>query len=194
MSIFPKYRESLKSTVRKCNLRSIKGMEQQEYKSPWSALLWSFALPGFGQIYNGQYILGIVLILMEIAVNSMATLNLSLLHTYHWDLKQSHDVVNYQWGLFYPSIWGFSMWHGFNKAKAINHYLKHQGIVPPTKQAHFLGLFFGLVAGMHIGLLMHPIMKSPVLSGLCLGITGAILGHLIEHVVHRAPNKRKVKC
>jgi TM2 domain-containing membrane protein YozV len=164
-------------------------MEQQEYKSPWSALLWSFALPGFGQIYNGQYILGFVLILMEIAVNSMATLNLSLLHTYHWDLKLSHDVVDYQWGLFYPSIWGFSMWHGFNKAKAINHYLKQQGILPPTKQAHFLGLFFGLVAGMHIGLLMHHMFKSPVLSGLCLGIIGANLGHLTERIIHRASNK-----
>ncbi|MFD2681816.1 hypothetical protein [Bacillus seohaeanensis] len=30
---------------------------KSRYKSPWSALLWSFVLPGFGPFYNGQLVM-----------------------------------------------------------------------------------------------------------------------------------------
>lgn len=161
----------------------------KEYKSPWSAALWSLVLPGFGQLYNNQYLLGFILIFAEVSINSLASLNLSLLYTFHWDLELAHDVVNYQWGLFYPSVWGFSMWQGFNKAKTINHYLMQQGIVPPAKKSHLFGLFIGFVVGMDGGLLLYYVFKSPVLSCVSMGVVGAIVGHLIEKAL-----TKKMSC
>jgi hypothetical protein len=111
-------------------------MESHHYKSPWAALLWSMALPGFGQVYNGNYILGFVFVVAELMVNNMSKLNLSFLYTLHGDFNQSHNVVDFQWGMFYPSLWGFGMWQAFNKAKMINHHLKEKGVIPPAKKTH----------------------------------------------------------
>lgn len=156
-----------------------------EYKSPWSAALWSLVMPGFGQLYNNQYLLGFILIFAEVSINSLASLNLSILYTFHWDLKMAHNVVDFEWGLFYPSIWGFSMWQGFNKAKSINHYLMQQGIVPPVKKSYLLGLFIGFVVGMIVGLLLYRFLESPVLGCLAMGIFGAIVGHQIEKTLSK---------
>lgn len=60
------------------------------------------------------------------------------------------------------------------KAKAINHYLRQQGIVPTAKNAYFLGSFIGFVAGMNVGLVLYYLLKSPVLSGLSMGVIGAL--------------------
>lgn len=62
---------------------------------------------GFGQFYNGQYIFGVTLLLLEIISNILSHLNLAILHTFHGDIKKSHDVIAYDWGLFYPSVYFF---------------------------------------------------------------------------------------
>lgn len=91
------------------------------YKSPITALLWSVMMCGFGQYYNGQYIFGTVLLLCEVGANVLSRLNVSILHSFHGDYQMANDIINYQWGLFYPSIYGFSIWQAYNKAKIISH-------------------------------------------------------------------------
>lgn len=95
-----------------------------EYKSPITALSWSLMMCGFGQFYNGQYIFGMVLLLCEGMVNVLSKLNVSILHSFHGKFQMAHDVVSYQWGIFYPSIYGFSMWQAYNKAIIINYQRK----------------------------------------------------------------------
>lgn len=158
-------------------------MESSRYKSPWAALLWSMTLPGFGQAYNGNYVMGFIFVVAELMVNNMSNLNLSFLYTLHGDFNQSHEVVDFQWGMFYPSLWGFGMWQAFNKAKMINHHLKEKGVVPPTKKSYLTGFLFGLVCGMDIGLFLHFLFGSPIITGLICGLIGAISGHLIEKFI-----------
>lgn len=95
--------------------------KEDTYKSPVAAMLWSFALPGFGQLYNRDYIIGLLLVVWEIIINLYSNLNLALMHSFHWDFEQAHDIINYEWGLFYPSVFAFSLWHAYNKAKAITY-------------------------------------------------------------------------
>ncbi|UOR13510.1 hypothetical protein [Halobacillus amylolyticus] len=151
------------------------------YQSPWAALLWSFALPGFGQLYNRDYFIALVLITLELSVNFLSNLNLSLLHTFHGDLVRAHDVVNFEHGLFYPSIWGFSMWQAFNKAKRMN---------GEHSKVYLTGLIFGLVAGMNIGLFTQPILITPVYSGLAIGAVGGMIGYISEKVILRYRHKK----
>lgn len=140
-------------------------------QSPWAALLWSLALPGFGQLYNRDYFIAVVLITLEFYTNYGSHLNLSLLYTFHGDLTRAHDMVNYEHGLFYPSIWGFSMWQAYNRAKRMNDSSSEVGLNGP---------FFGLVAGMNIGLYTHFLFISPVYCGLVVGLIGVVFGFFIE--------------
>lgn len=51
--------------------------QSRQYKSPYAALFWSCVLPGFGQFYNKDYIVGAVLIVLEFLINLNSNLNLS---------------------------------------------------------------------------------------------------------------------
>ncbi|WP_010531358.1 hypothetical protein [Lentibacillus jeotgali] len=163
----------------------------ESYKSPVAAMLWSFALPGFGQIYNRDYLLGLLLVVWEVILNLYSNLNIALMHSFHGDFEVAHDIINYEWGLFYPSVFAFSLWQAYNKAKAITYRHEHG---KELTEVYFTGLFFGLTAGMNIGLTTHHLyqlqglqfLAVPVFSGLFFGIIGAVLGHLIEkHFVKR---------
>jgi len=73
-------------------------------------VLLPFILPGFGQFYNGDYLVGLVLIILEVVVNSYSNLNLSIYYTFNGNFAESLKVVNWQWILFYPSILNLGMW------------------------------------------------------------------------------------
>lgn len=120
------------------------------YKSPITALLWSVMMCGFGQYYNGQYIFGTVLLLCEVGANVLSRLNVSILHSFHGDYQMANDIINYQWGLFYPSIYGFSIWQAYNKAKIISH--QREGNELP-KKTYLTGFCLGLVVGMNVGII-----------------------------------------
>ncbi|WP_423751949.1 DUF5683 domain-containing protein [Heliobacterium chlorum] len=42
------------------------------------AALWSTVIPGFGQIYNREYLKGFILIFLEILINNFSNLNESI--------------------------------------------------------------------------------------------------------------------
>ncbi len=155
------------------------------YKSPCSALLWSLVLPGFGQFYNGQLFIGFFLMVLEVLINYSSNLNLAIYHTFRGELQQAHQVVHYNWGLFYPSLWGYGMWQAYNEAISINNTLREKGISEPLKKADFTGMLFGLVAGMVLGLFFQFIFISPVYTGLAIGLLGAIIGYLVEKCIYK---------
>jgi TM2 domain-containing membrane protein YozV len=69
----------------------------KEFKSPVAALLWSFTLPGFGQIYNEQYFLGIIFMLWELGINTISQLNLSIMESFHGDFT---NLLSFCLGFF----------------------------------------------------------------------------------------------
>ncbi len=172
--------------------------KQLEYKHPVAALVWSFALPGFGQIYNGQLVLGIILVLLELIINQYSLLNISIFYSFHGDFQLGHDVINYQWGMYYPSIWAFSMWHAYNKSISINHYL-NEG---KNKKIYLTGFFFGGVFGMNLGIYWHvfflstigsfSFLASPVFSGLLTGIAFSFIGHLFEKILLHIRTRKQI--
>lgn len=172
----------------------MKNEKTKEYKSPIAALLWSFTLPGFGQMYNEQYLLGIIFMLWEIGVNTCSQLNLSIMESFHGDFTKAHDIIHYQWGIFYPSVWCFSMWQAYNRAVSINADI--EGKI--NKKFKLLGLLFGFTFGMDLGIFWHfhfierqiaptplRILTSPVFSGLFIGLLFAFIGHYIEVRIKR---------
>lgn len=160
-------------------------MRVRVYKSPVYAALWSFACPGFGQIYTGQYILGFIFIGLEIIFNYQSHLNLSLFYTFHGHFHQSSKTASLDWGLFYPSLFGFSMWQAYIRAKEINHVL--DGNPKPFKPDR-TGFFFGLVAGMNLGLILsvpEHFHLTPSINGVIGGLIGMFIGSKLEKMLSR---------
>lgn len=160
------------------------------YQSPTAALLWSFAMPGFGQFYNKNYFLGIVLMVHEFVVNINSNLNTSLFYTFRGNFDLANQVVDYEWGLFYPSIFCFSLWQAYNRAHTIN---RRDETGEKAKYVYLTGFFFGMVIGMNFGVnwyesfLTHylAIFKSPVVSGILSGLIAAFSGHFIEKIIRK---------
>ncbi|MCM2534342.1 hypothetical protein NDK43_20815 [Neobacillus pocheonensis] len=72
-------------------------MNENEYKSSVSTHLWSFALPGFGQVYNGQVLLGIIFMLWESGANLLSGLNLAIMESFHGDFLCAEMRRNTLW-------------------------------------------------------------------------------------------------
>jgi TM2 domain-containing membrane protein YozV len=164
----------------------------QKYKSPILAFFWSFMMCGFGQFYNEQYIFGTVLLLCEGFVNVFSKLNVSIMHSFHGNIQMAHDVINFKWGLFYPSLYVFGIWQAYNKAIILNYQRKGK---EPPKKTDLTGFCLGLAIGMNIGVAWHPhflagvrffeVFISPVFNGILLGVIGGITGHWIEKIQKR---------
>src|SRR5699024_11039626 len=79
-------------------------------------LLWSIALPGFGQLLNGKYIKGIVFIFLEFLVNVQGNLNKVIFLSFHGEIEQAIQQADYQWIMFYPCLYFFAIWDAFKDA------------------------------------------------------------------------------
>jgi hypothetical protein len=80
------------------------------------ALLWSIALPGFGQLLNGKYVKGILFIFLEFLVNVEASFNEVILLSFNGNIEEAIAQADYQWLMFYPCLYFYAMWDAFKDA------------------------------------------------------------------------------
>lgn len=80
------------------------------------AMLWSIALPGFGQILNRQYMKGILLIGLEFLVNVMGNLNQVIVFSFIGETQLAIDQADYLWIMFYPCLYFFAIWDAYKDA------------------------------------------------------------------------------
>ncbi|WP_121614259.1 hypothetical protein [Mesobacillus foraminis] len=80
------------------------------------ALLWSVALPGFGQFLNGKLIKGSVLLVLEFLVNIQSNFNEVIISSFQGQIKEAITQTDYQWLMFYPCLYFFAMWDAFKDA------------------------------------------------------------------------------
>ncbi|SES94415.1 hypothetical protein SAMN05660297_00953 [Natronincola peptidivorans] len=139
-------------------------------------LLWSIALPGFGQILNGHLVKGFVLIALEFIINVQANVNLAIISSFLGNTGVAVEQTNYQWLMFYPCIYMFAIWDAYKHAegpKAPNSFL-------PFVLAAYLGTIGVIYSSVFQikGILLGPIW----LPILCLMI-GAALGFFIQGLI-----------
>lgn len=83
-------------------------------------ILWSIALPGFGQFLNGKYFKGTLLLILEFLINVQSHLNLMLISSFRGDTKTTAEQTDFQWLMFYPCIYMFSLWDAYRDAGGKN--------------------------------------------------------------------------
>lgn len=146
------------------------------------AILWSIALPGFGQILNKQIIKGILFITLEFLVNVFSNFNTAIMLSFLGDFEGAANAINYQWLMFYPCLYFFAMWDAHrgatqNRSKYI--YL------PYVFSAYFVtvGLMLSpklTILGMNIG---------PVFMPMLFVIPGLLIGFLIKAILSSISSK-----
>jgi len=79
-------------------------------------LLWSIALPGFGQLLNKRYVKGITFIFLEVLINVLANFNSIIMYSFNGEIKRAFEDANYLWLMFYPCLYFFAMWDAYKDA------------------------------------------------------------------------------
>lgn len=141
-------------------------------------LLWSIAFPGFGQLLNCKYVKGILFILLELFVNIQSNFNTAIISSFVGNIQRSIEVIDFQWLMFYPCLYFFSMWDAVKDAdeERENSTLL---FLPFVFSAYFVtvGLMFSTKIKI-FGLLLGPIFLPMLFV-----IPGVFTGLLVKKIL-----------
>lgn len=146
-------------------------------KNSFEKLLWSIALPGFGQFLNGKFLKGLVLMTLEFLINVKANFNEIILLSFNGKISETLTITDFQWLMFYPCLYFFSMWDAVKDAGGGKETFS---FLPYVFSAFFVtvgviyspylrvfGIFFGpvwlpmlfVIPGIITGLILKKIMR-----------------------------------
>lgn len=142
-------------------------------------LLWSVALPGFGQLLNRKFLKGLLLIVLEFLINVNANLNHVIVDSYHGNIQEAIAETNFSWLMFYPCVYTFSMWDAYRDAGGNT---KPYSFLPFVMAAYIstIGLIYSPKFTV-MGVLLGPVFL-PILSI----FAGMLVGYLIQRFLNRA--------
>ncbi len=146
--------------------------------SKLEAILWSIALPGFAQLLNRKIVKGIVFIFLEFLINVNSHFNIVILYSFQGKITEAIEATNYQWLMFYPCLYMFTLWDAYKDA---------EGETPPYSYLPFaFGAYF-----VTIGLMYSPSLKlgqlllGPVWLPILSLIPGLLVGNFIKWLLIR---------
>lgn len=88
--------------------------------NPLVVAWWSAAFPGFGYILIGDFLLGFILMMFELAVNSFANINSSIFYTLIGDFDQAKEILDKRWFLAYMAIYVFTIFDSYRRSVEYN--------------------------------------------------------------------------
>jgi len=133
-------------------------------------VLWSIALPGFGQLLNKKYVKATILILLEFIINVLGNFNRIIILSFNMEIEAAIENANYLWLMFYSCLYFFSIWDAYKDAGGGRK--KPFAYLPLVFSAYFVtvGIIFSptlKIFGYLIGPMWLPILFLPV--GLSIG-------------------------
>lgn len=148
-------------------------------------LLWSIALPGFGQLLNRKYIKGILLVILEFAINILGNLNTAIVLSFRGQIQEAIHQTNYLWFMFYPCLYFFAIWDAYKDAGGSQTPFAY---LPFATSAYIvtLGVIFSPVLkvfGYYIGPVWLSIISIPI---------GMVVGFLLKWCLINFYAKKKI--
>lgn len=135
-------------------------------------LLWSIALPGFGQLLNGAYFKGLILIMLEFIINVKSNLNMAIIESFYGNIEKAIQLTNYQWLMFYPCVYLFAIWDAYRDAGDS----KHLYSAIPFVFSAYLGT---------VGVIYSRNFLGPVWLPILFLLMGAGVGYIIRKVIDK---------
>jgi hypothetical protein len=142
------------------------------------ALLWSIALPGFGQLLNKTYLKGIILIVLELLINMKANLNQVIILSFQGNIRGSIEATNYQWLMFYPCVYMFAIWDAYRDA--------NEDRAPYQYIPFVFAAYFATLGMMYSSRYIFGYLFGPVWLTLIFCFFGIVVGIML-----RAKGRRK---
>ncbi|MBU8878230.1 hypothetical protein BGM26_04390 [Bacillus sp. FJAT-29790] len=140
-------------------------------------VLWSIALPGFGQLLNGKFPKGLLLILLEVLINVLSNFNQVIIYSFQGEIQLAIDQTNYQWLMFYPCLYMFSIWDAYRDAGCGANV--PYSFLPFVFSAYFVTV--GLIYSS--SLKIFGVLFGPVFLPMLFLIPGISIGFLIQIVL-----------
>nr|WP_285840913.1 hypothetical protein [Cytobacillus kochii] len=142
--------------------------------------MWSIALPGFGQFLNKKYFKGTVLLILEFLINIQSNFNLIILMSFHGEINNAIKYANYQWLMFYPCLYFFSMWDAVKDAGG--------GKAPYSFLPYVFTAFFvtvGLIFSSNLKI--FGVLFGPVWLPILFVFPGIIIGFITREIIKNIP-------
>jgi len=144
--------------------------------SKLEAVLWNIAFPGFSQLLLGQYVKGLLFVGLEVIINAMSHFNMGIMYSFLGEIDRAETVINYQWLMFYPCVYMFSMWDGYRTAMPEN---EKNSFLPFVFSAYFVTV--GLMVSPKVTIFqLHP---GPVFLPMLFLIPGLLIGFFIKSLL-----------
>ena len=143
---------------------------------PIERLLWSIALPGFGQLLNREYIKGLTFIILEFLINVQANFNTAILLSFNGEIQAAFESINYLWLMFYPCLYFFAMWDAYKNAGG-----KHDSFefLPFVSCAYFVTV--GLMLSAKVKIL--GVNVGPIFTPMVFVIPGVLVGLISRRLI-----------
>jgi len=147
-------------------------------KNAFEKLLWSIALPGFGQILNQKYIKGILFIFLEFLANVQSNFNEAIISVFHGNIETSIIQINYGWLMFYPCLYFFSMWDAVKDASG-------EEEIPPFLFLPFVFAAYFVTVGLIYStkVKLFGILLGPIFTPMLFVIPGVFIGLVIKKII-----------
>ena len=82
-------------------------------RSPWTCAFWSLLMPGLGHLYIHRLATGFFILVFWIAATYFSSLLEAVHYTFTGAFHMAAAVVDPEWLLFMPSIYGFSVYGAY---------------------------------------------------------------------------------
>jgi hypothetical protein len=144
--------------------------------SKLEVVLWNIAFPGFSQLLLGQYLKGILFVALEFIINGKGRFNQAIMYSFLGNIEQAEVVTNYQWLMFYPCVYMFSMWDAYRSVMPSDEKYSY---LPFVFSAYFVTV--GLMVSPKVNIFhLHP---GPVFLPMLFLIPGLLVGFLIKFLL-----------
>ncbi|RXJ02747.1 hypothetical protein DS745_05395 [Anaerobacillus alkaliphilus] len=102
----------------------IMGINFLDRRQPLLSMIWSMLMPGMGHLYLRRIPTGFFLLFCWILCTYFSNILNSLHLTLLGDFSTATAVLNAQWALFLPSLYGFSLYESYSLAVEYNKLFK----------------------------------------------------------------------
>ncbi|BAH46198.1 MULTISPECIES: hypothetical protein [Brevibacillus] len=142
-------------------------------------MLWSIALPGFGQLLNGKYVKGLTMLALEFIINQKSHLNQIIVASFQGDIPTAIRLTDYQWLMFYPCVYMFAIYDAYRDTFSAD--------IPPYSVFPFaFAAFFATIGVIYSPIFwIFGVLLGPVWLPMLCCFLGILVGSILQFIFRK---------